>query len=240
MGKYKVGDKVKIRSWESMEEEFGVRRNGNIDLGGECFVREMKKYCGKTCIIANRSLDGKYSLKGMMWAWTEKMFEEKEQSIHITRKGNDIHAILKENGEVIKRSKAICCKEETFDFEYGSKLAVDRLFDDEKEEARFKSHMVLSHNNKYISDIGVRTNMTLSFGTPLYTGDVVEVYDISSSKILGERIICGNDFIMGSKGVSFKNGNNSSGKSQIRKVQSYKDLKNNQIVGNVAVKLKEE
>ena len=53
------------------------------------------------------------------------------QEIHITRKDNEIHAILKEDGKVIKRSVAKCHPEDKFDFQNGSKLAYDRLFEEE-------------------------------------------------------------------------------------------------------------
>ena len=240
MAKYKAGDRVRVRSWESMEKEFGVRNDGSIYLTGECVVHLMKKYCGKSYVISGSCSDGTYALKDIFWSWTEEMLEEeKEQSIYITRKDNEINAVLKENGKVVKRSKAICCEEDAFDFRYGSKLAIDRLFDDEKEETRFKPCLSYSYNNEYISDVGIKTNMTLAFGETLYTGDVVEVYDTLINKIIGEMIVCGNDFVMGLKGIAFKNGIDSSRTFQIRKVKSYRDLKNNQVVGSVIVKLEE-
>ena len=55
-----------------------------------------------------------------------------KQEIHITRKGQEIHAILKENGKVIKRTVAKCHPEDEFDFKVGSKLAYDRLFEKER------------------------------------------------------------------------------------------------------------
>lgn len=52
-----------------------------------------------------------------------------EQEIHITQKDAEVHAILKENGKVIKRTVAKCHPEDEFDFKVGSKLAYDRLFE---------------------------------------------------------------------------------------------------------------
>ena len=240
MSKYKVGDKVKIRSLESMIKEFGMKRTGNIDCGKDCLVMDIRNYCGKSFVIHEINPNETYRLKNIDWSWTEEMFEEeKEQSIHITKIGSGVYAVLKENGNVIKRSKATWDKEEDFNFEYGSKLAIDRLFD-EKEVDEFKPCLAYSHNDKVISDIGIKTNMTLAFGEELYIGDVVEVYDVAENKIVEKEFVCGNDFVMGLKNIEFKNGIDSSGKCQIRKVQSYKDLKHNQIVDDVTVKLKEE
>lgn len=52
-----------------------------------------------------------------------------KQEIHITRKDNKVHAILKENDKVIKHTIAKCHPEDEFDFKVGSKLAYDRLFE---------------------------------------------------------------------------------------------------------------
>ena len=44
-----------------------------------------------------------------------------KQEIHITRKNQEVHAILKENGKVIKRTVAKCHPEDEFDFKVGTK-----------------------------------------------------------------------------------------------------------------------
>ena len=41
--KFKVGDKVRVRSWESMEKEFGFTDKWNTINNG--FTTGMKKYC---------------------------------------------------------------------------------------------------------------------------------------------------------------------------------------------------
>ena len=47
--KYKAGDKVRVRSWEEMEREFGGESNaGVIEIpGAPNFVDSMRKFCGK-------------------------------------------------------------------------------------------------------------------------------------------------------------------------------------------------
>lgn len=72
--KYEVGDKVRVRSWESMEKEFGQDKDGDINIS-PCFTKEMKKYCGKIVTIHRtkgaicyvREDSGRY-------AWCEDMF----------------------------------------------------------------------------------------------------------------------------------------------------------------------
>ena len=64
-----------------------------------------------------------------------------KQEIHITRKENKVHAILKENGKVVKRTVAKCHPEDEFDFKVGSRIAYDRLFEkDENVETNKSKH----------------------------------------------------------------------------------------------------
>ena len=44
MKQYKVGDKVTIRSWESMEREFGLNEYGNICSPMFDFVKTMESF----------------------------------------------------------------------------------------------------------------------------------------------------------------------------------------------------
>lgn len=53
-----------------------------------------------------------------------------EESIHITREDNTVHAVLKNGKNVVKRSKAVCGRDDEFDFETGAKLAMSRLFEE--------------------------------------------------------------------------------------------------------------
>ena len=54
--KIKVGDKVRIKSWEEMEEEFGLDCAGNINCKS-CFTDSMKKFCGATATISGINSD---------------------------------------------------------------------------------------------------------------------------------------------------------------------------------------
>lgn len=54
---FHVGQRVRIRSWESMEKEFGHNSCGSIAAKGS-FSKSMRPLCGRTATIA--SIDGKY------------------------------------------------------------------------------------------------------------------------------------------------------------------------------------
>ena len=52
----KVGDKVRVRDWEDMEEEFGLDRDGDIKYTPS-FVTEMRKFCGKVVNVNDVAYD---------------------------------------------------------------------------------------------------------------------------------------------------------------------------------------
>lgn len=62
----KVGDKVKIRTWESMEKEFGLDINGYIKIR-PCFVTSMRKYCGKTVTVSKINDNGSFTVEEDDW-----------------------------------------------------------------------------------------------------------------------------------------------------------------------------
>ena len=51
-GRNKIGDVVKIRSWDSLIEEFGVDESGKIPAG-RYFISDMKPSCGNSFKINN-------------------------------------------------------------------------------------------------------------------------------------------------------------------------------------------
>lgn len=72
--KYKVGDKVKIKTWEQMESEFGCDSCGYINC--ECsFTTEMDKYCGTVQEISFVHNDY-YDMKNGGWySFSDDMIE---------------------------------------------------------------------------------------------------------------------------------------------------------------------
>ena len=76
--KYKVGDKVRIRSkewYESHKNKFG--KIWTVSLSGEgtvCFDQDNAKYCGKEVTIFSVESDN-YVLRGIPYEWTDEMIE---------------------------------------------------------------------------------------------------------------------------------------------------------------------
>lgn len=74
--------------------------------------------------------------------------KESKEEIHITRKGNEVHAIYKKDGKLVKRSVAKCCPEDTFDFKIGAELALSRLYNnnDIKENKLYNGYVLCVDN----------------------------------------------------------------------------------------------
>jgi len=48
---FKRGDKVRVRQWKAMEREYGLDKNGDIDLPCK-FTSDMRDFCGKVVTIS--------------------------------------------------------------------------------------------------------------------------------------------------------------------------------------------
>ena len=122
--KYKVGDKVRIRK--------------DLCCGSEyndwMAVNAMMKYRGKTVTIAEIHSDH-YHIKedDAPWAWTDGMLETAcAEKIIITSDGVTTTARKYDGKNLIKEAKAVCSKDDEFNFDVGAKLAMERLMKEDK------------------------------------------------------------------------------------------------------------
>lgn len=79
--KYKVGDKVRVRSYDSMKEQYGVRFDGSIPV--RCtFVLNMKKFC-ETTVTISKVMSKSYYIREdrEIYYWSDDMFESPLNSI---------------------------------------------------------------------------------------------------------------------------------------------------------------
>jgi len=79
MKQYKVGDKVTIRSWESMEREFGLNEYGNICSPRFDFVKPMADFCGLEAVIEEDIGECYHIKNGRCYAFTPQMFTDWEK-----------------------------------------------------------------------------------------------------------------------------------------------------------------
>jgi hypothetical protein len=71
--KYKVGDKVKIKTWEQMESEFGLDAFGTINCQYG-FTKLMKRFCGTVQEIIDMDL-GSYEMLSCDYVFSDDMIE---------------------------------------------------------------------------------------------------------------------------------------------------------------------
>lgn len=126
-----------------------------------------------------------------------------KQEIHITRRNQEVHAILKENGKVVKRTVAKCHLEDEFDFKVGSKLAYDRLFDKDNQNVKINKS---KHEFKVGDKVRIRQwdDMTKEFGlnkfnqidtNPIFAQSMKPLCDQIATIIAFGRTFSGTPFI---------------------------------------------
>lgn len=163
--KFKIGEMAEFR------------KNGKIT---RCIVREYLKRDNLYLVEmlgsdrgkghnANAYETGKYKGNSMWFCIEENLKPTPTEEIHITRKGDAVHCVKKSNGKIIKRSIAICSKEDDFNFDFGANLAFERLT--EKPKLKLYSEAT----NFFYGDIGQKTKMKDVRGQQLYVGDRVMI-----------------------------------------------------------------
>ena len=137
MAKFKVGDKVRVRKFETRPDHWSD--DGGMDHWmGEIVTLETidqtrKNPCSSRHVTSSVDFslrEDKKEFRGVKWVWKESDFElikPRREFIVINRSGNVMTAEHRVNREIIKSAKATCALSDTFDFDAGAKLAFDRL-----------------------------------------------------------------------------------------------------------------
>ncbi len=102
--KHKAGDIVTIREWDDMAREFGLDENGDINIPGFRFTKDMKKCCGASAEI-NLAFIGNYKMKKFgNWIFADSMFTDWEPP----KKKVDaaISPIINKNGKIVSPSES--------------------------------------------------------------------------------------------------------------------------------------
>lgn len=139
--KYKVGDRVRIKTELKRQTSSGVLLNP-----------KMRKWAGRVMTIESviahtyRMLEdiGELSPESG-WVWGEDWIEglANDFKIVITTEGSTVLARLYEGKKVLEEAKATCSKDDKFVFATGAQLAFDRLMGNEpKKEDWFTGKMV--------------------------------------------------------------------------------------------------
>lgn len=136
MAKFKVGDIVKPKAEKALWT-FGAHLAKILELEvlrtrGDFMDVRLKKATG----------EGKKYEQHIFEFVRQDNFDlvSRKRELHVTSDGTTTHAVLKENGKLVKRAKAVCSPDDEYSFETGARLAVDRVFgkEAEKKEPKFK------------------------------------------------------------------------------------------------------
>lgn len=97
--KYKVGDKVRIKSKEWWDAQ-PKNESGGVDCGADIFTDFMTCLCGKIVEISDILEDG-YSIKIYGLNWTDEMFDDSFS--YNSKKSTISKQMIKDIAEVIKK-----------------------------------------------------------------------------------------------------------------------------------------
>ena len=166
MGKFKVGDKVKVKEVEA----------GTISHG-YTFANGMSECIGKEFTIEKDHGCGAYWLESTWYFWAEDWLEPVEpETIVIYRNGDKTIAVDKIAG---KKAEAKCSKDDTYDFYTGAKIAFERLIGEDKAKEEPKPKL---YNGKVVCVKSLCVSIT--------KGKIYEFKDGYSKYDNGARMPC--------------------------------------------------
>lgn len=165
MGKFKVGDKVRILDGSKIKNYAGV------------WVKSMGRFVGKVETIygieefSNGIVGYKlHNTRG--FTFDERGLERcVNETIAIYRKGNEVIALDKATG---KEAIAKCSPEDTFDFNIGAKLAFDRLMNSNKNTTVFKNGVKEIKRRAKKGEHVKIVDATVSYGN-YKNGDILQI-----------------------------------------------------------------
>ena len=84
--KYKVGDKVRIKSKEWFDAQVKNESEDILCPDNWYFTIEMSEYCRKCATIVRKKYEGYYDIDidDGVWCWTDEMFEDEEVEPNIS------------------------------------------------------------------------------------------------------------------------------------------------------------
>lgn len=172
--RYKVGDKVKVRS--DLKE--------NIRYGGQIFVRDMAVHCGKNVEISKVYYDA-YCIKesDREWFWTDEMFEGLAEDELTAEEANKVLADMCtreckncELGKLVKESRYSFCS--AYRREHPDKV-VEILKQWKEDHEKKEIEVELAYVVRVIEDTGKVKRC-------VYEEDVTEVKEEAMKRVLKE------------------------------------------------------
>lgn len=211
--KFKVGDRVQIKTWKEMKKEYGLDKDGDITPYDEgiSFVRPMRFLCGAFATVECVNICGTIKLKDFIpenkskWKWDFRFAEfmlkpakTEKYELHIMSDGKKTTAVYKKNGDIVSRSEANLHPDDEFNFKTGAQIAFDRVFHPEPEKKEPKKLRLFNAVGNCYGTVGTPTKYKDVYGRPLFVGDIVEV----ENAFLFMQFVCEDEdgaYVMGLK-----------------------------------------
>lgn len=133
--KYKVGDKVRIKSkewWNAQPKD----EDGSVKCGVDYFTELMTLYCGQVATISSCE-DGFYLLKGIEHNWTDGMFKDSYNPEKTTISGQ----MIKDIADVIKKHNLGVCVSEN-----DGKIIIEPLNKKEEDDLPINTPCMVTYN----------------------------------------------------------------------------------------------
>ena len=99
VGKYKVGDKVVVKSLDWYKENKNTYGDVPVPC---CFVRAMSKYCGKIVTIERVDRSAYVIAENRGYSWSDEMFEGLAEEMYAYLKTKDVKDLPKDFAECAK------------------------------------------------------------------------------------------------------------------------------------------
>lgn len=169
MTKFKVGDIVKPN--DKSVGVFHIAGKGNM-LEGVVVHSEDDWFSVKITKMAKGERRHEGRIFKILFPECFDLITPKRE-LHVTADGTTTHAVLKEDGKVVKRAKAVCSPDDEYSFETGARLAIDRVFGKDEKNAEEKG---AAHEPKPKFNIGNMVKVVDSGKTYSLFEDLMQQY----------------------------------------------------------------
>lgn len=136
--KYKVGDKVRIKSkewWDAQPKD----EHGNVCCGNDIFIKAMTEVCGRNATISECN-KGFYYISEFGYKWTDEMFEEISEN---SKSATLSEQLIKDIANVVKsHNLGVTISENE------GKLVIEPLKEEVEEDLSIDTPMICSDDKR--------------------------------------------------------------------------------------------
>lgn len=146
MAKYKVGDKVRVKSLEWWNTQPKINAGRSVKCGAESFSKDMTKYCNDELTICS-IYDKFYKVKENNFNWTEEMFSRGFPECEICPKTKPVSKFFTELSAAI--NKVVSENKQGITIEEKDGSIIITPIEDKEEDLPIGTFVVCSNNTEY-------------------------------------------------------------------------------------------